>query len=154
MYFPYWLLIILAEPILTIGSIECITWPDNWTTLTSWRHGQPHCSVRAHHPNHMSWHRDFNTMYIEDFFFAKLLLWHLLLKVTFPSAKMIPSSYSLHWFWFCKTSAGPASPLESNSLYRLTILLWLAKSDLLFNFSIRFFGSGECPATYSLAGVT
>ncbi|OVA16112.1 Peptidase M24 [Macleaya cordata] len=23
------------EPILTLGSIECITWPDNWTTLTA-----------------------------------------------------------------------------------------------------------------------
>lgn len=23
------------EPILTMGSIECITWPDNWTTLTA-----------------------------------------------------------------------------------------------------------------------
>ena len=24
-----------AEPILTLGSIECITWADNWTTLTA-----------------------------------------------------------------------------------------------------------------------
>lgn len=24
-----------AEPILTMGSIECKTWPDNWTTLTA-----------------------------------------------------------------------------------------------------------------------
>jgi methionyl aminopeptidase len=24
-----------TEPILTIGSTECITWPDNWTTLTA-----------------------------------------------------------------------------------------------------------------------
>ncbi|KAJ9140687.1 hypothetical protein P3X46_031303 [Hevea brasiliensis] len=23
------------EPILTMGSIECVTWPDNWTTLTA-----------------------------------------------------------------------------------------------------------------------
>lgn len=25
---------LIAEPILTVGSIECVTWPDNWTTLT------------------------------------------------------------------------------------------------------------------------
>lgn len=25
----------IAEPILTMGSIECVTWPDNWTTLTA-----------------------------------------------------------------------------------------------------------------------
>lgn len=25
----------VAEPILTLGSIECITWPDNWTTVTA-----------------------------------------------------------------------------------------------------------------------
>lgn len=24
-----------AEPILTLGSTECITWEDNWTTLTA-----------------------------------------------------------------------------------------------------------------------
>ncbi|KAF2588639.1 hypothetical protein F2Q70_00041752 [Brassica cretica] len=23
------------EPILTIGTTECVTWPDNWTTLTA-----------------------------------------------------------------------------------------------------------------------
>ncbi|CAN6902007.1 unnamed protein product, partial [Brassica oleracea] len=23
------------EPILTIGPTECVTWPDNWTTLTA-----------------------------------------------------------------------------------------------------------------------
>ncbi|KAF3959967.1 hypothetical protein CMV_015273 [Castanea mollissima] len=23
------------EPILTLGSIDCITWPDNWTTVTA-----------------------------------------------------------------------------------------------------------------------
>lgn len=25
----------VAEPILTIGTTECVTWPDNWTTLTA-----------------------------------------------------------------------------------------------------------------------
>lgn len=24
-----------AEPILSMGSINCVTWPDNWTTLTA-----------------------------------------------------------------------------------------------------------------------
>ena len=24
-----------AEPILTMGGIECTTWPDNWTTLSA-----------------------------------------------------------------------------------------------------------------------
>ncbi|GMP83202.1 hypothetical protein CsSME_00037205 [Camellia sinensis var. sinensis] len=25
----------LNKPILTLGSIECVTWEDNWTTLTA-----------------------------------------------------------------------------------------------------------------------
>ncbi|PON59502.1 Peptidase M24A, methionine aminopeptidase, subfamily [Parasponia andersonii] len=29
------LFLFTAEPILTMGSIECVTWPDNWTTLTA-----------------------------------------------------------------------------------------------------------------------
>lgn len=24
-----------AEPILSMGSTDCITWPDNWTTVTT-----------------------------------------------------------------------------------------------------------------------
>lgn len=27
--------LLFAEPILTIGTTDCVTWPDNWTTLTA-----------------------------------------------------------------------------------------------------------------------
>ncbi|CAI0459005.1 unnamed protein product [Linum tenue] len=30
-----WFANVAAEPIFTIGSTDCITWPDNWTTLTA-----------------------------------------------------------------------------------------------------------------------
>lgn len=27
--------VFIAEPILTLGSTDCVTWEDNWTTLTA-----------------------------------------------------------------------------------------------------------------------